>query len=270
MKDTELIRKNKQIIELQNVINDLNKKLNESESLKSNFISNIMNEMYNPFSSIISIADNIQSLKVDQLQKALPMAEIIYREAAQLDFHLQNIFAAASIEAGLEVLDLANVNIANIFTDILVKFKVDISNKNLKITSNLTSNNEINFVTDSKKLTLILLNLLSNSVKYSPDAGTIDFKFEIIEDCLNISISDEGVGMTDVDIKNIYNRFSRVDTTINSVIGGTGLGLSIVKALIEILNANINISSTKGTKIYLAIPKIEIDDEEIMSDEEIF
>ncbi len=270
MSDKELIRKDKQIVELQNIINNLNQKLNESESLKSNFISNIMNEVYNPFSSIISMADNIQSLNADKLEKAKPMAEIIYREAAQLDFHLQNIFTAASIEAGLEGLDISEVVINEIYEFVITKFRVDITNKNLSIKSNLSSKNEISFVTDSKKLTLILLNLLSNSIKYSPDKGVIRLNFEVIEDYLNISILDEGEGMTESDIENVFNRFSRIDTTINSVTGGTGLGLSVVKALIEILNANIKITSDNGTKIFLAIPTIEVDDDDMMLDEELF
>ncbi len=270
MNDKELIKKDKQIVELQGIINDLNQKLSESESLKSNFISNIMNEVYNPFSSIISMADNIQSLKADKLEKAKPMAEIIYREAAQLDFHLQNIFTAASIEAGLEGLEISEVIINELFESVLTKFRVDINNKNLVITSNLSSNNELHFITDAKKITLILLNLLSNSVKYSPDNSTITFNFEVIVDCLNITISDEGEGMSESDIENVFNRFSRIDNTINSVTGGTGLGLSVVKALMEILNANIKITSDNGTKIFLTIPTIEIDDDDMMLDEELF
>ena len=270
MSDKELIKKNKQIVELQKIINDLNQKLNESESLKSNFISNIMNEVYNPFSSIISMADNIQSLNTDRLEQAKPMAEIIYREAAQLDFHLQNIFTAASIEAGLEGLDISEVVVNDIYKAVLTKFRVDIANKNLVISTNLSSNNEMSFVTDSKKLTLILMNILSNSVKYSPDKGVVTLSFEVIEDCLNISISDKGKGMSESDIENVFNRFSRIDTTIKSVTGGTGLGLSVVKALVEILGANIKITSDNGTKIFLTIPTIEIDDDDMMLDEELF
>jgi len=260
----------KQINELQNIINDLNNKLNESESLKSNFISNIMNEVYNPFSSIISMAENIQSLKEGNLHRAVPMAEIIHREAAQLDFHLQNIFAAASIEAGLEGLEISMVNINSIFNSTIAKFQVDINNKNLVIKSNINSSNEIHFATDSKKISLILLNILSNSIKYSPDGGVITYSFEVIEDNLNISIHDNGEGMTEHDIDNIFNRFSRIDTTINSVTGGTGLGLSVVKALMEILNANINITADNGTKVLLAFPQNKIDDELFMDDEELF
>ena len=277
MNENELIKRTKQVEELENTINDLNAKLKESESLKSNFISNIMNEVYNPFSSIISMADNILSLDADNLQKAIPMAEIIYREAAQLDFQLQNIFAAASIEAGVETLEVSNVNIHNIFESIKKKFQFDIVNNNLTISSNTNERDEINFVTDSKKLTLILLNLLSNSIKHSPPNTLVNFNFEVIGNYLNITIADQGPGMSKTDIELIFDRFKRIDTTINSVTGGAGLGLSVVKALTEILNANINIESNNGTHISLAIPKLELSDDDdtfeddaLLFDEEIF
>ncbi len=275
MSKDELNKKSKQIDELQKIINDLNNKLRDSESFKGNFISNIMNEVYNPFTSILSMADNITTLSDHNLHKAIPMAKIIYKEAAQLDFHLQNIFTAASIEAGLEEPEISRVNINKIYNSIVEKFYFDISNKKLVLSTNLSSNNDLNFITDAKKLTLILLNLISNSIKYSPDNAKITCNFEIIEGYLNINISDEGDGISEENLEIIFNRFNRIDQTINSVTGGTGLGLSVVKALTEILNGNIKISSGKGTTILLSLPEINIDtdnldDDTIIFDEELF
>jgi len=275
MSKDELNKKSKQITELQKIINDLNNKLRDSESFKSNFISNIMNEFYNPFTSILSMADIITTLSDTNLHKAIPMAKIIYREAAQLDFHLQNIFAAASIEAGLEEPEISRVVINKIYNSVVEKFQFDINNKQLVLSTNLSSNDELNFTTDAKKLSLILLNLISNSIKYSPDNTKITCNFEIIEDYLNINISDEGSGISKEIMEIIFNRFNRTNQTINSVTGGTGLGLSVVNALTEILNGNIKISSEKGTTILLTIPEINIDsdnfdDDTIIFDEELF
>ncbi len=270
MDNKEIIKKSKQIKELQKTINDLNNKLSESEALKSNFISNIMNEVYNPFTSIISMADNILSLHTDKMHKAIPMAKIIHREAAQLDFHLQNIFAAASIEAGLEGYETSNVIINDIFNSVLKKFQFDISNKKLHVTTNINNNNVISFVTDSKKLNLILLNLLSNSIKYSPEGSTINCKFELVDSYLNIIISDDGGGISEENLDVIFNRFSRIDTTINSLTGGTGLGLSVVKAMIELLNGNINVISEHGTKVSITIPVSNTDDDDFENDEILF
>ncbi|NQU35075.1 MAG: HAMP domain-containing histidine kinase [Bacteroidetes bacterium] len=277
MNEDELIKKEKEITELQNTINALNSKLNESESLKSNFISNIMNEVYNPFSSIISMADNILSLNENKLHNAIPMAEIIYREAAQLDFHLQNIFVAATIEAGLEGVELSIVNLNNIMETVIKKFKFDINNKNIKIVTNLSIDRIINITSDAKKITLVLLNLLSNSIKNSPNNGEIKIHFELIEDELNIAISDQGSGISETEMEIIFDRFKKIDETINSVKGGTGLGLSVVKAIIEILEGNISFSKDNGTKVILNLPNMEnnhskfgFDDDDVLFDQELF
>jgi signal transduction histidine kinase len=221
------------------------------------------------------MADNILSLDADKMQKAIPMAKIIHREAAQLDFQLQNIFAAASIEAGLEGYETSNVIINDVFSSVLKKFQYDITNKNLQVTSNISDNNIISFITDSKKLNLILLNLLSNSIKHSPEGSSIVCKFNLVDNYLNIIISDDGEGISEENLDMIFNRFSRIDTTINSVTGGTGLGLSVVKALIELLNGNMNIVSEQGTKVSITLPVSNADDDnfeddEILFDEELF
>lgn len=277
MNGDELIKKEKEITELHNTINALNSKLTESESLKSNFISNIMNEVYNPFSSIISMADNILSLNENKLHNAIPMAEIIYREAAQLDFHLQNIFVAATIEAGLEGVELSIANLNNIMESVVKKFKFDINNKNIKIVTNLSLDLNVSITSDAKKITLVLLNLLSNSIKNSPNNGEIKIHFELIEDELNIAISDQGSGISETEMKIIFDRFKKIDETINSVKGGTGLGLSVVKAIIEILEGNISFSKDNGTKVILNIPNMEnnhsrfgFDDDDILFDQELF
>ncbi len=254
MIDKESHKKDKIIEELQNNITDLNTKLKESESLKSNFISNVMNEFYNPLSSILTVADNIITLKNSNIKTASNMAEIIYREAAQLDFHLQNIFTAATIEAGLEHIELSVIDIDQVVIDTINNHRFDISNKLLNIETEIININNDKHVTDVKKISLILSNLLSNSIKSCQTSGNIDLKFELIANDLNFSISDNGPGISDNELNLVFDRFKRIDQTINSVTGGTGLGLSVVKALTEILNGNISITNDIGAKVMLSFP----------------
>ncbi len=273
----ELEKKQKEIEELQTTIKELNDRLNDSEALKSNFISNIMNEVYNPFSSIISMADNIISLKKDNLDKAKSLAEHIYREAAQLDFHLQNIFTAATIEAGLEAIETSNVKVVNIHKNIISKLKFDIDKKGISLRDKIGKELVTGIYTDAKKLSLILLNLITNAIKNSPENGKIECIYGRVDDILNISISDQGPGIDMDEMDKIFDRFKRIDATINSVTGGTGLGLSVVKALIEIMNGNLLIINDKGTKVTLSIPCISMnqkgdnfEDDAILFDEEVF
>ncbi len=266
----------KQISELKNTISDLNEKLKESESLKSNFISNIMNEVYNPFSSILTLADNIMSLEDRNLSRSRDMAAFIYREASKLDFHLQNIFTAATIEAGLEEVELRLVNVSSIHEDMLRKLKIDLSDKKIKVEylTSFKGNEEV--INDPKKIVLIITNIVSNSIKFCPEGGYIEIDYKLVDGLFHITIRDNGSGINDEDINELYNRFKRFDNNINSLTGGTGLGLSVVKALIDIMEGEINIINEDGTKVSISIPfpselpeGDEMDDS-ILFDEEIF
>ena len=274
MNNSETERLKKQIDQLKSTIDLLNKNLKESESLKSNFISNIMNEVYNPFSSILSMSENIIDLKDENINKAPDMAKIIYREAAQLDFHLQNIFSAATIEAGLETIENTNFNINEILISLHKKFALEIKNKNLIIKTNLKDNSEFVIYSDKQKLCLILTNLFSNSIKHSPENGQIEFYVILETEILKIQIKDQGEGIPTEKSKEIFDRFKRLDNTINSVSGGYGLGLSIVNAYVELLDGEIEIDNRKGTLMEISIPlvnsEVENEDEDLFSDEELF
>lgn len=274
MKISETERLKKQIEQLKSTIDQLNKNLKESESLKSNFISNIMNEVYNPFSSILSMSENIIDLKDENINKAPDLARIIYREAAQLDFHLQNIFSAATIEAGLETIENTNFNLNEILISLNKKFDLEIKNKNLEIHTNLTDNKDFMVYSDKHKLCLILTNLFSNAIKHSPTNGQLEFKMQIEDDNLLVQVKDQGKGIPSEKTKEIFDRFKRLDNTINSVSGGYGLGLSIVNAYLEILDGEIEINSINGTSVEIKIPlgssKSEDEDEDLFSNEELF
>jgi len=272
--NTELLME--QIDQMKSTINDLNKKLTESESLKSNFISNIMNEFYNPFSAILSMSEIIIDLKPEDLAKAPELAKTIHREASQLDFHLQNIFAAATIEAGLAEIEVSEVNINSIIESIFAKASVDIGKKALRVVTNIHKEEPILFKTDRMKLSLILSNLINNSIKYSPDGGEIKTLVSQDENGLQILISDEGPGIPKKNIKEVFDRFTRIDTTINSVKGGYGLGLSVVKSYLDLLNSTIDIDVENGSKIELKLPisseglMADVDDDGLFTDEETF
>ncbi len=250
----ELEQLKKEIAQLYDTNTELNNKLRLAESLKSNFISNIMNEVYNPFSAIKMMADNLIHLNEKSLDRIVPMAETIFREAAQLDFHLQNVFAAAKIEAGLESVHFTEVDLPQLLQETLNFFKIPIQDKHLKLEHRININNQTPFVNDRDKIVLMLLNLLSNAIKNSPNKGTISIDIDLKEDVLNLSVCDEGPGIPKSEIDFIFDRFKRVNHTINSINGGTGLGLSVVKAIAELLGGEIELTTDHGTKLFISIP----------------
>jgi len=237
----------------------LNQKLEDSEKLKTHFLSNIRNEIINPFASIIGLSQNIQMLGPDKIQRIKSIAAMIHSEAFTLDFQLQNIFAAAEIEAGEVSPQYMKVDIQSIFSSVIDAYKHEIDKKHLRV--NISSNqDEIYFVTDAEKLGIIFSNLLSNCIKYSHPEGTIYIQIKEKGPDLEFIVKDEGIGIDPGFSKLIFDRFKRIDNTINTLNSGYGLGLSIVSSLLEMINGTIRLESEpdNGTTFIVDIPEAKL------------
>jgi signal transduction histidine kinase len=239
--------------ELKNELIIANKKLAESESLKSHFISNITNEIINPFASILGLSKAILSVDKENWKKVLSMVALIYTEAFTLDFQLKNIFAAAKIESGEIYPEIADVDVCNVVQSVISTFKIELKKKKIAVETRYCeeidiarSNGQFNFKTDPEKFKLILLNLINNAVKYSFEEGKISIRLWKDEQTLNVSVKDHGPGISEEHQKIIFDRFKRVDSGITSTNRGHGLGLSINKALLDLLGGDIHIQSTPG------------------------
>jgi len=283
-------QQNKQIIEelqsLTDQLQQVNEKLKESESLKTNFISNITNEIVNPFASILGLSKHITSIGEGKSNQIKKMAELIYKEAFSLDFQFKNIFAAAEIEAGEMYPDISNVDIKKLIESIVEYFKEEAETKQITVLADFIVNDEFggnfHFKTDAEKISLMLRNLLSNSIKFSPSKSTVLIHSCIENGFLIISLKDEGIGIDANNRSVIFDRFKRVDAQINSINRGHGLGLAIVKAILDVLEGGIEIEGEKGAgsvftvKIPEVSPKTKVDDyatdgnEVFFGDNEIF
>ncbi len=245
-------------------LKNVNKKLTESEALKSHFISNITNEIVNPFASILGLSKNIIASKDNDIDKIKNMAELIHSEAFELDFQLNNIFTAAKIEAGEANPEIIKTDVNMLINSVISAYKYKAEQKQLKVHFDFEIDKELSekiyFNTDPEKLRLIISNLLSNSIKYSYAANRIEIKGWIENNTLKISVKDYGIGINKKNLETIFDRFKRVDSSINSLNPGHGLGLSVTKALIDILNGNINIVSKQniGSMFIIEIPQAEI------------
>lgn len=236
--------------ELSKDFQSVTKKLKESEALKSHFISNISNEIVNPFTSILGLSKAILSVEKNDWKKVVSMVALIHSEAFNLDFQLRNIFVAAKIEAGEIAPNITKVNIRSLAQTVIDSFNI-ISRK-MGIEIDMQFNIEYGFgknfyfKTDSEKLKLILSNLINNALKYSYKDSKVIVKIWVDEDILNISVQDYGTGISEKNQKIIFERFKRLDSGINSINRGHGLGLSITKALLDVLGGKIEIDSKKG------------------------
>lgn len=281
--DSELIAElqrrfdlNKKALDELKVLNaelkQVNKKLEESEALKSHFISNITNEIINPFTSIIGLSKAILSVDKENWKKVISMVALIHSEAFNLDFQLRNIFVAAKIEAGEIQPEIMQVDINNLLESVIESFKYELRKKNLKVDytydANIPDANPKIFKTDPEKLKLIIANLLSNAVNFSFEGGIIEVEAQRKVGLLTISVRDHGIGISKENHKIIFDRFKRLDTGINSLNRGHGLGLSVNKAIIDMLNGNIEIESElgKGACFTISIPEPKVETDDLATD----
>jgi two-component system phosphate regulon sensor histidine kinase PhoR len=109
---------------------------------------------------------------------------------------------------------------------------------------------------DPDKLAHVLINLLDNAVKYTPEGGRITIEAKAFEDEIEISVSDTGIGIPSKDLPRIFERFYRVDRARSREVGGTGLGLSIVKHIVEAHGGIVRVDSEigKGAKFAVVLP----------------
>lgn len=274
LSDKELLEQLKQKLDEANKMKELlkdqneelmqvNEKLAESESLKTHFISNITNEIVNPFASILGLSKNIIATTSPDMSKVKSMAELIHSEAFELDFQLKNIFAAAKIEAGESAPENIKTDINQLLNSVISAYKYKAEQKQLKIKFSTEFGEQLNesqyFKTDPEKLRLIVSNLLSNSIKYSNAANRIEVKAWIEDKVLLVAVKDYGIGIDKKNLEVIFDRFKRVDSSINSVNPGHGLGLSVTKALLDAMDGKIDIASKSniGSVFTIHLPEGE-------------
>jgi len=240
---------------------EVNEKLHDSERLKGHFISNITNEIVNPFTSVLALAETIKQLKEGDILKAHHMGELIFEEAFHLDFQFKNIFAAAHIEAGKEQVKCSIINMNDLNNQLREYFQPLLDKKRIQLSicfSNESSSNEpISFTSDREKLDLILKNLISNSIKYSPEDSVVDVKYFFSAGELHLEVSDQGKGINPEDRQIIFDRFKQLDEKINSINTGHGLGLSIVQAYAEMLGGKVRLNDNfdRGINVMVFIPE---------------
>lgn len=293
LSDTELLEelrrrvtRNNQTVEELTTLNmelrDVNKKLEESESLKSHFISNITNEIMNPFTSILGLSRAILSVDKEAWKKVIQMVALIHAEAFSLDFQFRNIFFAAKIEAGEQTPEVLNADILALIDGVLDNFRYELRKKHLRVNFRDESPDKeagLAFKTDPAYVKLVLSNLLNNAINFSFENNEIDLILRIENHALTLSVKDYGVGIAEERHKSIFDRFSRGDVPINSVNRGHGLGLSVSKAMLDLLNGTIRVESElgKGALFVVQIPESEMpvegyaaESNEIFFDEESF
>jgi two-component system sensor histidine kinase VicK len=149
-----------------------------------------------------------------------------------------------------------DTNLVNVVKAALIKVEITAANKLLAINCHFDPKQKVMTVIDRDRIDQVLLNILSNAIKYTPKGGHIDVDIYKEEDWAKVQISDSGIGIAEKEISRVFERFYRVDKARSREMGGTGLGLSIARQIIEDHGGDITIQSklNHGSKVTISLP----------------
>lgn len=242
-------------------LEELNRKLVESEELKSSFLSNIRNEINNPLTSVLTMSEIIISGdELPDIDTLKSIAGLIHKDAFSLNFQLRNVFAAAELEAGEAEPAFTNTDVGSVLNDSISSLAQNATGKGVKVVFDISEElKAAPFRTDAEKLHRIFLNLLANAIEYSNDGGEVRASAWLDSGKLLLTVRDFGAGIDKKDHKVIFERFRQLDSGATKHHAGHGLGLSIVKASVELLGGTISVESSagKGALFTVALPEAE-------------
>ncbi|MCK5537021.1 MAG: HAMP domain-containing histidine kinase [Bacteroidales bacterium] len=234
-------------------LRDLNKRLLESETMKSHFLSNMSNEIINPFSSIIGLAKIISQASdpVEMKRKA----GFLYDEARILDFQFKNIFWAAQLESGKIELHTHKLCLIELVSGVIEKSEYQAAKKNIKFELH-TENERCEIDSDAYKLEAILENIFDNAIKFNKNDEKVVVQMMPKGETVQIIIRDFGIGVSPQDLNIIFDRFKKLNEEIYTDNYGQGLGLAVAKELTELIQGEIKVESTvnKGTAFTIELP----------------
>lgn len=246
------IKANKKLKEAKKIAEDANR-------LKDNFISNISHELRTPVNVIFSTTQlmkkNINSNKDINVEGIYSNINMIEQNSYRLTRLINNIIDVTKSDIGEKSLILQNVEIIGLIENAVLSVVPFAKSKNINIIFD-TEYEELIMAVDIDKIDRTMLNLLSNAIKFSHNGGDVLVNLTCEKDNLIIEITDFGVGISDENIKFIFEKFTQIDNGLTRLNEGSGIGLSLVKSFIKMHKGSINVKSKlgEGTTFKIDIP----------------
>jgi len=223
-------------------------KLRHQEEFRREFLGNLSHELKTP---IFSIQGYILTLLEGGLEDENINRLFLERASKGVDRMtgiIEDLDMITKIESEKLKLNTAVVNIVELAKEISesLEFKAQKRNVTLSLDWKRAGSQEINVLCDEDKIGQVLTNLINNSINYGVEGGNTEVRFFDLEDNILIEVSDDGIGIAEVQLPRLFERFYRVDKSRSRNEGGSGLGLAIVKHIVEAHGQTINVRSTVG------------------------
>ena len=254
-----------EVREIADALENMRQRLHTLELQKSSFIRHISHELKTPLAAIREGTELIYDNSVGPLNdEQQEICDIIRLSVSRLQRLIEDLLDFNIVLDSTSLHSLEKISLTELISDACTLRKLDIKSKGLT----LNCNNSPYFIySNSKQLSVILDNILSNAIKYSPQNGCIAITYDSSDKCLTINVIDQGPGIATTLSEKVFDAFYQGKAPENSLIKGSGLGLTIVKELLLRLNGSIKITpaekhsatNKKGACVTITLPNTQTD-----------
>ena len=236
------------IVDVQNVTESRKLELSRRE-----FVANVSHELRTPLTTVKAYIETLESGEVDAMMQT-KFLDTIHRETDRMTRLVSDLLILSRLDNGVK-LNLTRMSIEPILRDITEKLQFEARKKNQSLS--YTMLNEIPAIPiDYDRMQQVIINIVSNAIKYTPNNGSVKLYSSYVSDNAIIRIVDNGMGIPEKDVKRIFERFYRVDKARSREQGGTGLGLAIAKEIVNAHAGDISLESrlNEGTEVVITLP----------------
>ncbi len=224
------------------------------DNLRKEFVANVSHELKTPLTSIKGYSETIMNGDLTY-QEIIRFSKVINQEANRMSKLVSDLLQLSRFDYKKVSWKKMMFSLVDLANSVCEKMQYLAAEKKHKLECVVTVPPP-NVYADRDAIEQVIINIVSNSIKYTPEGGTITIYLGSIDGNVYLKVVDNGIGIPEADLKRIFERFYRVDKARSRKMGGTGLGLSIVKEIIDGNDGTININSevNKGTEVIITLP----------------
>lgn len=232
-----------EIIELGKALNEMRNELAKTSRLQRQLISNISHDLRTPLTLIRSYAEMVRDLSYANDEKRTAHLNVIIDETDRLTNLVNDILTLSKLESGIKEMEVTSFSLSDLIIQIINRFEILTQKDSYEFITSIIDNVIIN--ADRKKIEVAIYNLIANACNYTGDDKKVYINLSI-DDGILVEIKDTGMGISNEDINNIWNRYYRSSDSHKRAQIGTGLGLSIVKEIFDAHGFSYGIKSNDG------------------------
>ena len=225
------------------------------ENMRREFVANVSHELKTPITTIKSYTETLLDGAMEDEDLAVQFLNVVNSESDRMARIVSDLLQLSNLDYKKTKWNKEILSVDSLLREIYLKMNISAKERKQKLIFDIEEDvNDVIF--DKDGLEQVVLNIISNAIKYTPNGGEIQVIASNQEDKVIISVKDNGMGIPEEDLGRIFERFYRVDKARSREFGGTGLGLSIAKQIIEDHNGQIIINSENniGTEVILILP----------------